>query len=291
MKKNTKIILAVVLSVLFVAGLALGLYFGLKDKPSETTFADTGTVSVFDENTIKFSYICPYIEGNPNFEIVNEDGFHISYDSDGTKKEIKGEIISVEYYANKSEAINSATLNVTIDLDEKLEDDETYHAVIEANSIELKKEEYINPDITADFKVKEDDNGKLNAEEEKFKDAKAVVLNDVKAELYEKGGKAYFSVTAKADGLTSYNETAIKNYQVTTGYSYKTSEGRFIRWLVNDIEFSAENGVIKITGSAMKDDLIPGMDYKFVIQKGYFINDDKSVVNEEYEGNFTYIEQ
>ncbi len=286
MQKKTKIILAVVLSVLFLIGLALGLYFGLKDKADKTVFAKTGTVSVFDKNTLKFTYITPYFE-DADFELTEEKGFYVTTGD----KTIDGEIISIEYRPGEGEKVESGSIVITADLEESVVVGNSYHAVIKENSIVFEEEDYINPDITADFIVKEDDNGVFHAEEEKFKNAKAVVLSDVKPELYKKEGKAYFSITAKADGITSYNEEGAKNYQVFAGYSYKNSNGRFIRWLVNDIEFSAENGVIKITGSAMEDDLIPGTDYKLVIKKGFFTNDDMSVVNEEYEGNFTYVEQ
>lgn len=286
MKKKNKIILAVVFAVLFIVGLSLGLYFGLRDKPSKTVFADTGTVSVFDEDTVKFSYICPYIE-NANFEITDKTGFCVNVDG----KTVNGKIISIEYNASESEAIESGTVTVTADLEEDLVAGKDYHAVIKANSIELEKEDYVNPDITADFKVKEDDNGVFRAEEEKFKNAKAVVLDDVKAELFKKDGKAYFSITAKGDGLTTYNETDMKNYQVFAAYSYKNENGTFARFLVDDVQFSAENGLIEIIGETGEENLIPGQDYKVTIKKGFFMNDDKTVVNEEYEANFTYIEQ
>ncbi len=286
MTKKTKIIVAVVASVLLVAGIALGLYFGLKDKPAKTVFADTGTVDVFEEDTLKFTFIAPYIE-DASFEILDENGFEVTTD-DIT---IAGEIISVEYYASEGDAIESGSVVVTAELEEKLVDGTSYRAVIKANSIRLESEDYINPDITADFKVKMDDNGSLNAEEEKFKDAKAVVLSDVKAELYKKGGEAYFSITAKADGITSFNETDARNYQTFAAYSYKNENGTFARFLIDSVEFKAENGVIEIVGKTGEENLIPGQDYKLIIKKGFFINDDKSIVNEEYESTFTYVEQ
>lgn len=286
MTKKTKIILAAVLSVLFVAGFSLGLYFGLRDNSEETVFAETGTVDIFDANTLKFSYIAPYIE-NASFDIINEDGFYITTDG----KTIEGKIISVEYHMSQSETIASGTVVVTADIKEKVIDGNSYHAVIKAGSIELKSEEYINPDITADFKVKKDDNGSYNAEEEKFKDSKAVVLSDVEPKLYKKGGNAYFEITAKADGITSFNEAGARNYQTFAAYSYKNENGTFARFLIDSVEFKAENGVITITGKTGEENLIPGQDYKLTIKRGFFTNDDQSVVNEEYESTFTYVEQ
>lgn len=286
MTKKTKIILAVVLSVLFVAGLTLGLYFGLRDKADDTVFAETGTVDVFDENTLKFTFITPYIE-NAVFEIENKNGFEVTTDS----KVISGEIISIEYRGNNGEELKSGSVVVTADLEEKLIDGNSYHAVIKESAISLKGEDYLNPDITADFKVKMDDNGSLNAEEEKFKDSKAVVLSDVKPKLYKKDGKAYFEITAKADGVTAYNKTESQNYQVFAAYSYKNSEGIFVRFMIDNVQCSIENGSIRIIGETGEENLIPGQDYKLVIKKGFFINDDKSIVNEEYESTFTYVEQ
>lgn len=286
MQKKTKIIIAIVCTVLFVAGIALGLYFGLKDKPAKTVFAETGTVEVFDKNTVKFSYITPYIEKGV-FEIIDKEGFVVKTDD----KTIDGKIVSIEYRPTNTETVKSGEVVITADLSEKLIAGASYHATVKAGAVEHTKEDYVNPDITADFKVKEDDNGMLHAEEEKFKDAKAVVLANVEPKLYKKDGKAYFSITAKADGLTRYNEEGANNFTVIAGYSYKNSDGTFIRWLNTDVVFKAENGIIEITGSAMADDLIPGTDYKLVIQRGFFLNDDSSVVNEEYEGTFTYVEQ
>ncbi len=286
MTKKTKIILAVVFSVLFVAGLALGLYFGLREKPESTVFAETGTVDVFDENTLKFTFIAPYIE-NATFEVTNEKGFEVTTDA----KTIPGKIISIEYRPGEGEKIETGTVVVTADLEEKLLDGNSYRAVIKADSLELKSEDYVNPDITADFKVKMDDNGSLNAEEEKFKDAKAVVLSDVEPKLYKKDGKAYFEITAKADGITDYNKSEAQNYQVFAAYRYKTSDGIFVRFMTDDVKCTIENGSIRIVGETGEENLIPGQDYKLIISKGFFVNDDKSVVNEEYESTFTYVEQ
>ena len=286
MQKKTKIIIAIICAVIVAAGVALGLYFGLKDKPTETVFSTTGTVEVFDENTVKFYYTVPYIEKG-SFELLDKNGFVAETDG----KKIDGKIISLEYRPTNTDTVKSGEIVITADLAEKLTAGVSYHATIKAGAVEHKKEEYVNPDITADFKVKEDDNGVLHAEEEKFKDAKAVVLSNVEPRLYKKDGKAYFSITATADGLTKYNEEGVKNFTTIAGYSYKNSDGTFIRWLNTDIVFKAENGNIEITGSAMENDLIPGTDYKLVIQKGFFSNDDQSLVNEEYESKFTYVEQ
>jgi len=286
MQKKTKIIIAIVCAVVVAAGVTLGLYFGLKDKPAETVFSTTGTVEVFDKNTVKFYYTTPYIEDG-SFEILDKKGFVVETEG----KTIDGKIISIEYRPTDTDTVKSGEVVITADLSEKLVDGVSYHATVKAGAVEHKKEEYVNPDITSDFKVKKDDNGVLHAEEEKFKDAKAVVLANVEPKLYKKDGKAYFSITAKADGLTKYNEEGAKNFTTIAGYSYKNSDGTFIRWLNTDVVFKAENGIIEITGSAMEDDLIPGTDYKLVIQRGFFSNDDQSVVNEEYESSFTYVEQ
>lgn len=287
MQKKTKIIIAIVCAIVIAAGVSLGIYFGMKNHndPSETVFATTGTVEVFDKNTVKFSYLTPYIEKS-SFEVVDKKGFAVETDG----KTIDGKIISLEYRPSKSETIESGEIVITADISEKFIDGKSYKAIIKAGAIKHAKEEYVNPDITADFKVSKDDNGVLHAEEEKFKDAKTVVLSDVEPSLYKKDGKAYFSITAKADGITRYNEEGAKNFSAFIGYRYKTSEGGFVRWLNSDIVFSVKDGVIEITGSAMEDDLIPGKDYKLVISKGFFLNDDGSVVNEEYKSEFTYVE-
>lgn len=287
MNKKTKIILAVVFAVLFVAGLSLGLYFGLKDNPSETDFAETGTVKIIDENTIEFSYFCPYLSKNTKFEITNENGFTVA----NSKEEISGKITSSEYKRSENDSFKIGTLVLNIDLDKDLQEGTSYNAVLKENSIELKKEKYVNRDITASFSVAASSDGKLDAEEEKYLNAKAVVLSDVEASLIKENGKAYFSITAKADGITQYDETGAKNYQVYAGYSFKNENGTKLRFLNENVEFSAENGVITIKGETEKENLIPGMDYKLVITKGFFTNDDKTVVNDEYKSNFTYVEQ
>ena len=189
MQKKTKIIIAIVCTVLFVAGIALGLYFGLKDKPAKTVFAETGTVEVFDKNTVKFSYVTPYIEKGV-FEIIDKEGFVVKTDD----KTIDGKIVSIEYRPTNTETVKSGEVVITADLSEKLIAGASYHATVKAGTVEHTKEDYVNPDITADFKVKEDDNGMLHAEEEKFKDAKAVVLANVEPKLYKKDGKAYTTI-------------------------------------------------------------------------------------------------
>lgn len=286
MTKKTKIIVAVVCSVLFIAGLATGLYFGLKEKPRDTSFAETGFVEIIDEDTIEFSYLCPYFK-KADFKIINENGFSVSADN----KTTTGKIVSLDYTSGKTEKLQSGTLTLTVDLEEKLSADTSYHAVVKAESIELKKADYINTDITADFRTASNSDGNLEAEEENFKDVKSVVLSDVKAELYKKNGKAYFSITAKANGITAYNEADMKNYRVFAAYSYKTENGIFGRYIYDNVEFSAENGVITITGETGAENLIPGQEYNLVINKGFFTNDDKTLVNEEYKSTFTYVEQ
>ncbi len=286
MTKKVKIIIAVVCSVLFIAGLATGLYFGLKEKPQDTTFAETGFVEVIDEDTIEFSYLCPYFK-KADFKIINENGFAVSTDD----KTSNGTIVSLEYSSGETEQLKSGTLTLTVDLEEKLASDTSYHAVVKAESIELKKADYVNADITADFRTTASSDGKLDAEEEKFKDVKSVALSNVKAEFFEKNGKAYFSITAKANGITTYNEADMKAYRVLAAYSYKTSEGTFGRYIYDNVEFSAENGVITITGETGKENLIPGQDYNLTITKGFFTNDDKTLINEEYKSTFTYVEQ
>lgn len=286
MGKKAKIILAAVLSVIILAGVATGIYFGLEHKRAETVFAETGTVDIFDEDTIKFTFITPYIE-NGEFETINENGVIVK---DGDKK-IGSKIVSVEYRPVKTEALESGTVVVTADLDEKLENGVSYKAVIIEGTLKLVKKDYINKDITAAFKAKKDDNGKLNAQEEKYTDATAVVLSDVKPLLYKKGGKAYFEITAKADGVTTYNAADAQNFQTFCSYRYRNSEGTFVRFMTGDVQCTIKNGVIKITAETPVENLIPGQDYTLLISKGFFINEDKSVVNEEYEALFTYVEQ
>lgn len=287
MTKKVKIIIAVVCSVLFITGLATGLYFGLKEKPQETAFAETGFVEVIDEDTIEFSYLCPYFK-KADFKIINEKGFTLSTGD----KTTNGKIVSLEYSSGKTDSFRSGTLTLTVDLEEKLSADTSYHAVVKAESIELKKEKYVNTDITADFKTIANTDGKLEAEEEEaFKDVKSVVLSNVKAELFKKDGKAYFSITAKANGITAYNESGMKAYRVFASYIYKTTEGTFARHIHDNVEFSAENGVITITGETGEENLIPGQDYKLIINKGFFTNDDQTLINEEYTSTFTYVEQ
>ncbi len=289
MQKKTKIIIAIVCAVVIAVGVSLGIYFGTKNDtdPTKTVFAKTGTVDIFDKNTVKFYYITPLIEKG-SFELIDKKAFVVETEG----KTIEGKIVSVEYRPNDSEKVKSGEIVVTADLSEKLAEGKSYKAVIKAGAIEHKKEEYVNPDIIAEFKVKKDDNGVLHAEEERFQNSKAVVLSDVEPELYKKDGKAYFTVTAKADGITKYNKDEAANLKVFVAYSYKKeSEGVFVRWVNTDVVFSAKDGVITLTGTTLEDDLVPGRDYKLVIKKGFFTNDDLSIVNEEYEGNFTYVEK
>ncbi len=286
MTKKVKIIIAVVVSAVIVAGVATGLYFGLKEKPQSASFAEKGFVEVIDEDTIEFSYLCPYFK-KADFKIINENGFTVSTDN----KTTNGKIVSLDYSSGETEQFKSGTLTLTVDLEEKLSADTSYHAVVKAESIELKKADYVNPDIAADFKTTANSDGKLEAEEEKFKDVKSVALSNVKAELFEKNGKAYFSITAKANGITTYNEADMKAYRVFAAYSYKTEDGTFGRYIYDNVEFSAENGVITITGETGKENLIPGQDYNLIIDKGFFTNDDQTLINEEYKSTFTYVEQ
>ena len=287
MQKKTKIIIAVVCAVVVAAGVALGLYFGLnKADPHGTVYSETGTVDVFDSNTVKFYYTAPYIEEG-SFSILDKKAFEITAED----KTIGGKIISVEYHHEASDTIETGEIIVTVDLTEKLVADTSYHAVLKAGAIEHKLEEYVNEDVTSDFKVKKDDNGVLQAEEEKYKDVKAVVLSDVEPEFFFEGDKAYFAIRAKADGITCYDEVGTQNFEVFAGYRYKTSEGGFVRWLNRDVHYEIEDGNIYIVGTANKEDIIPGTDYKLVIKKGFFTNDDKTIVNEEYETTFTYVEK
>lgn len=210
MSKKVKIIIAVAVSVVIAAGVAAGLYFGLRDKPQDASFGKTGFVDIIDEDTIEFSYLCPYFK-KADFKIINENGFEVS---DGSKT-TNGKIVSLEYASGETNLFRSGTLTLTVDLENKLAADTSYHAVVKAEAIELKKEKYVNTDITADFRTKADSEGKLEAEdEENFKDVKSVALSNVNAELFEKNGKAYFSITAKANGITAYNKDDMKAYQI-----------------------------------------------------------------------------
>ncbi len=286
MRKKTKIILASVLSVIILAGVATGIYFGLEHKRAETVFAETGTVAIFDDNTIKFTFITPYIE-NGEFEVINENGVIVTTEG----KKIGSEIVSVEYRPATTDTLEGGTVVVTADLEEKLVDGTSYRATITAETLKLAKKDYTNKDITADFKAKKDDNGQLNAQEEKYKDATSVVLSDVKPVLYKKGAKAYFEVTAKADGVTTYNKAGSQNFQAFCSYRYKNSEGTFVRFMTENVQCTIKNGVIKIVAETPAENLIPGQDYTLLISKGFFINEDQTIVNEEYEALFTYVEQ
>ncbi len=290
LNKTSKIVIAAVAAVLFVAGISLGLYFGLKDKPAETTFSSTGEITVIDKNNIVFSYTCPYMNEDTEFRISDKEGFVITYKVKEETKTIPCTIKSSKYEQSKTEALKYGTLSLNISLKEDIIDNTTYKTVLKANSIELKKENYKNPDITADFTITKTEEGLYDVQKEVYLDAKAVVPSNVEAKLTKENGKAYFTVTAQIDGITQYDAAALKNLQAFVGFGYKNENGTFGRFLNRDVEFSVNNGKVFIRGTVDKEDLIPGQDYSLIIKKGFFTNDDKSVVNDEYKGIFTYVE-
>ena len=296
LSKKSKIIIAVVLSVIFVAGAGLGIYFGLKEKKDnhKTTYSDTfKEVNIIDDSTIEFSYLCPYIEGQPQFFVENAKGFHMTYaDSNKNTVTINGEIIEApKYTAIQSGDLQGGTLTLKIKIDKKLLKEETvYSAVLDENSISYKKDDYSNKKITAEFTAGSVDGVVWDGEIHHFANAKTVVPSNVEVNLTKDNQKGYFAVSAQMPGITQYNAAATQNFEALLLLKYKNENGTFIRYINEDVEFKAENGKIFIKGSISLEDLIPGQDYTVEIQKGVFTNDDRTVVNEEYTCQYTYVE-
>ncbi len=296
LSKKGKITIAVVLAVLLAAGVGLGIYFGLKEKKAahETTYSDTfREVNIIDDSTIEFSYACPFLEGQPQFYVENARGFYMTYtDSKNQTVTINGEIIEApKYVANKVEGLQGGTLTLKIKFDKKLQKENTlYHAVLKENSISYKKDNYVNKEIVADFYANATETDSWESSIEKYANAKTVIPSNVEVNLTKDDKNGYFSVSAQIPGVTQFNAVATQNFEALLLLKYKNENGTFIRYINKDVEFKAENGKIFIKGTIGLEDLIPGQDYDIVIQKGVFINDDKSVVNDEYTCKYTYVE-
>lgn len=292
LNKKTKIIIAVVAAVIIAAGVAAGIYFGINHKPAyETDFSTVAEVQIIDDKNIIFSYTCPYISSEAQFRIDNKDGLVITYKDGEETKTLPCSIASSEYEASKTEGIKYGTLSLNIKLKENIKDSTLYNAVLKADSVSLKKEKYSNPDITADFSVIKTEEGLFQVEKEDYLNAKLVVPSNVVATLTKESGKAYFTITAQMDGITQYDKEALQNFRSFIALKYKNENGTFGRFLNTDVEFSAEDGSIYIRGTLDKEDLIPGQDYTVVIKKGFFTNDDKTLVNDDYECAITYVEK
>lgn len=291
LNKTTKIVIAVIAAAIVVAGVALGLYFGLKEKPHETEFATMADVQIIDKNNIVFSYTCPYLEEDSAFRIEDKNGLVITYKVDKKEKTLPCTIASSKYEASKSDTIKYGTLSLNVKLNESIKDNTIYNAVLKAESISLEKENYLNPDVTADFSVIKTEEGLFQVQKEDYLNARLVAPANVEASLTKENGKAYFTITAQIDGITQYDKEALQNLRSFIALKYKNENGTFGRFLNTDVEFSAENGNVFIRGTLDKEDLIPGQDYTVIIKKGFFTNDDKSVVNDDYEGAITYVEK
>ncbi len=295
MNKKVKIILAVVLSLICIAGVVLGIFFGIKEKNKvDSVFGDTANVNIISADKIEFYYSCPYMNKNTTFEIENEDGFYLTYVIDGEEKEIECEITNADYESVSTDTMKSGTLTLTVALDEKIKSGITYSACLEENAIELKKKDYKNPQIKADFSVNETDEGELEAIGEKYLNTKLSVPNDAEVGLVKKSdGKTYLLFTADISGVTAYDEIGMKNLSVIASLYCKTEDGGKLN-MVNISEnknITVENGSVTVEFEIPKEDVHPGIDYKFLLTKGFFTNDDKSVVNDKFVLEFTYIEQ
>ncbi len=293
MSKKVKIILAAVISLVVVAGVSFGIYFALKDEPTESVFADTAIVNIIDDTTIEFSYNCPYMNSKTVFNIKDDSGFAITCSENGKENEIGGKITSSEYKSNKNDSISNGTLTLTVKLEDKLESGKTYHAVLKEGSVELKKKNYVNGEINSDFTVGTDDNGKLESTDEPYLNAKIVVPFDEKAEIVEENGKHYFIFTASIDGVTEYDEISFANFKTFAGFSFKTDKSTTIRFVNTDknVICNVDSGSVMIKSEVKEEDLHSGVDYKYVVSKGFFTNGDKTVINDSCEGTFTYIAQ
>lgn len=293
MSKKIKIILAVVISLIIVAGAAFGIYIALKDEPNGTVFGDTAEVDIIDSTTIDFSYTCPSLNQKTVFTVKDENGFVITYSENSEEHEICGKITSSEYESYQNDSIMSGILTLTVKLEKELEAGRTYHAVLKAGSVELKKEKYINDDVTSDFTVSADDDGALEATDEPYINAKAVVPFNESAEIVEEDGKYYFVFTASIDGVTEYDKTSLANYKTYAGFSFKADKSTSIRFVNtdNNLICNIDSGLVTIKSEISKDDVHSGVDYKFVVSKGFFTNSDKTVVNDSCEGTFTYVAQ
>ncbi len=297
--KKAKIIISVVVAVVIAAGVGLGIYLS-KDKKNvhETTYSDTfSDFKVIDSSTIEFTYTCPYFEGQPQFYVENAKGFYMTYaNAKGETVTLNGEIIEAPKYSagvlqGEQDETKGGSLTLKIKLDKKLVKEETtYHAVLKAESISYKEDDYINKEVSAKFTASSVDGVAWSGDIIHFADAKIVVPSNVEVSLTKDSEKGYFAINAYIPGVTQYNEAGTKNFEALAKIEYKNENGRFIRFISTDVEFKEENGNVFLKGSIGLEDLIPGQDYTVTIQKGVFINDDKSVVNDEYVCQYTYVE-
>ena len=299
LSKKNKIIISVV-AVLLAVGVGLGLYFGLKDKTSvhATTYGDTiRSIDVVDASTIEFEYVWPYFENQPQAYVENAKGVYVTYtDTNGQTVTINGEIIEAPKYSkgvmsNGSQQTEGGYLTLKVKLDKKLLNEETeYRVVLKAGSISYKDDNYVNQEISGKFVASSIDGISYNGVTDKpYADAKAVVPSNVEISLTKDSEKGYFSISAYIPGVTQFNAVATQNFSAIAKIEYK-NDGTFVRFISTDVEFKEENGKVFLKGSIGLDDLIPGKDYTVTIQKGVFINDDKTIVNEEYICNYTYVE-
>lgn len=293
MSKKVKIILAAVIALIIATGASYGIYIALKDEPYETVFGDTAEVDIIDSMTVNFSYICPSMNQKTVFTVKNENGFLITYNENGEENEIGGKITSSEYETHQNDSITSGTLTLTVKLEEELEAGKTYHAVLKAGSVELKKKKYVNSEITSDFTASADDNGVLEATDEPYLNVKTVVPFNESAEIVEENGKYYFVFTASIDGVTEYDKTSLANYKTYAGFSFKTGKSTTIRFVNTDKNLicNVDSGLVTIKSEISKDDVHSGVDYKYVVSKGLFTNGDKTLVNDSCGGTFTYVTQ
>ncbi|MBE6784455.1 MAG: hypothetical protein E7536_10665 [Ruminococcaceae bacterium] len=292
-----QIIAICVAAAVLIAGIAVVVYFYLKPKPQATVSATTGNIEIIDEQNLVLSFTTPYMDEDSAFYVENNKGFYISYTDEKTNKEVKitGQITETPTFSsNKTDSLAYGNLSVKIKLDQKLKPSDTalLKAVLEADSISCKKQKYSTPEIITHFRFSLDEAGLFEVKVEKFPYAKAIVPSDVEAKLSKEKGKAYCTITARVDGVTDYNKEGIQNLSTLVYFMYKNSEGVTYRLPQpqKGIDFSVSNGKIVFKYVVEEKDLIPGCEYELSIPKGLFINEDMSVVNDEYTCKFTYVE-
>lgn len=297
-KKKKIIIISVVAAVVIVAGIILGIHFSKENKNiHETTYSDTfKDFTSKSASNVEFTYTCPYFEKAPQFYVEDTKGFYMTYvDANGKTVTINGEIVGIKYNTSVLQGsqgeTRGGTLTLEINLDKKLlKEETTYRAVLKAGSISYKDDDYVNKEISAEVKAASTDGVVWDGDVIPFADAKTVVPSNVEINLTKDSNKGYFSIKAYIPGVTQYNEAGTKNFEALAKIEYKNENGRFIRFISTDVEFKAENGNVFLKGSIGLEDLIPGEDYTVTIQKGVFVNDDKSVINDEYVCTYTYVE-
>lgn len=284
--KATKIIIAFALA---------GLLAACGKATQELNFGETIDIEFDQENLNKLevSFDCPYLSENTKFNIDKKDGFTLTFTVDGEEKVIEGNIIDTKYERNDSDAVKSGTNTLEIELNEELKYNVSYSAVLEADSITLAKEDYKNKKMTKEFIIETDALGNINLEGDDYADAKLAVPSNVNAEITKEKGKYYFVFSATIDGITKYDEVGLTNYDVYMGFSVKTTEGTIIRYAnaIKETEYTIQNGNVTVKIPVEKEDLHAGVDYKVYMSKGFFTNNDKSLVSDEYSGSFTYVEK